>query len=129
MRILTRYFLCLTLLLTVTVLSSGFPGTSQQSDKSFIVGDWILTNLNYPSDGRLITIDADFAGTYHTGDKQQKRIANVVYKGDILYFKVPELQLYFEMRKVNNYLDGKMTFYGTNDKRAPEPVRMTKKNR
>lgn len=123
MRTLTRYSLCLTLLLAVAILSSGF----QQSENTFIVGTWTLTNLSYPNDGRrIIFTDTSLAGTYYTNDNKEKRITNAIYKDGYLYFKIPELQLYFEMRRVGNRFDGKMTVYGTNEKRAPEPMRMTK---
>lgn len=128
MRTLTKYSLCLTLLLTVAIPGNGFQKNPEQSDNSFMVGMWTLTNLSYPGDGRLIIFtDTSLAGTYYTNDKHQKRISNAVYKDGYLYFKIPELQLYFEMRKVGNRFDGKMTVYGTNEKRAPEAVRMTKK--
>jgi len=123
----TECSLCLTLLLAGAMLSTGFQKPREQSDNSFIVGSWTLTNLSYPGDGRVITFtDTSLAGTYYTNAKQQKRISNAVYKEGYLYFKIPDLQLYFEMRKVGSRFDGKMTFYGTNEKRAPEPVRMTK---
>jgi hypothetical protein len=126
MRTFTRYFLCLTLLLAVAI-SSGFQKTRAQTDNAFVVGTWTLTNLSYPNDGRKIVFtDATLAGTYYTNGNQQKRISSAVYKDGNLYFKIPELQLYFEMRKVGNRFDGKMTFYGTSEKRAPEPMRMTK---
>jgi len=127
MRTLTRYSLCLTLLLAVAILSPGFQKTRAQTENSFIVGTWTLTNLSYPKDGRKIVFtDTSLAGTYFTNGNQQKRITNAVYRDGYLYFKIPELQLYFEMRRVGNRFDGKMTIYGTNEKRAPEPVRMTK---
>ena len=130
MRTFTKYFLCLTLVLAVATLSPGFQKTRAQSDNSFIVGTWTLTNLAYPSDGRQIVFtDTSLAGTYYTNNRQQKRISNAVYRDGYLYFKIPELQLYFEMRRVGNRFDGKMTVYGTSEKRAPEPVRMTKNTR
>ena len=126
MRMFTECSLCLTLLLAGAVLSTGFQ-KAPPSDNSFVVGTWTLTNLSYPSDGRVITFtDTTLAGTYYTNARQKKRITNAVYKDGYLYFKIPELQLYFEMRRVGARFDGKMTFYGTNEKRAPEPVRMTK---
>ena len=127
MRTLTRYSLCLTLLLAVAILTPGFQKPREQSDNTFIVGTWTLTNLSYPGDGRrIIFTDTSLAGVYYNNKNQQKRISNAVYKDGYLYFKIPELQLYFEMRKVGNRFDGKMTVYGTGEKRAPEPVRMTK---
>src|SRR5215211_4216924 len=127
MRMITECSLCLTLLLGGALLSIGFHKTGEQSENSFIVGTWTLTNLSNPGDGRIIAFtDTSLAGTYYTNDKQQKRISNAVYKDGYLYFKIPDLQLYFEMRRVGNRFDGKMTFYGDSEKRAPEPVRMTK---
>jgi hypothetical protein len=75
---------------------------------------------------RVTFTDTSLAGTYYTNDNQPKRISNAVYKDGYLYFKIPELQLYFEMRRVGDRFDGKMTVYGTSEKRAPEPMRMTK---
>ena len=127
MRTFTRRSLCLTLLLAVVILISGCQETRAQSDNTFIVGTWTLTNLSYPNDGRRVVFtDTSLAGTYYTNDNQPKRISNAVYRDGNLYFKIPELQLYFEMRRVGDRFDGKMTIYGTNEKRAPEPMRMTK---
>ena len=130
MRTLTKYSLCLTLLLSAAILSSGFQKTSQQSESSFLVGEWTLINLSYPDSERTVkfTLDTNLAGEYYASDNKPRSITNAVYKDDSLYFKVPELQIYFEMRKVNDRFEGKMTKYGTNDRRAGEPVRMTKKS-
>src|SRR6185436_16655348 len=115
------YSLCLTLLLAVAILSPGFQKTRAQTDNTFIVGSWTLTNLSYPSDRRkIIFTNTSLTGTYYNNNNQQKRISNAVYKGGYLYFKIPELQLYFEMRWAGNRFDGKMTVYGTSEKRVPE---------
>jgi len=111
----------------VAILIPGCQETRAQTDTSFIVGTWTLTNLSYPNDGRRVVFtDTSLSGTYYTNDNQPKRISNAVYRDGNLYFKIPELQLYFEMRRVGDRFDGKMTVYGTNEKRAPEPMRMTK---
>lgn len=124
MRTFTR--LCLTLLLAVAILNPGFQARAQ-TENDFVVGTWTLTNLSYPNDGRkMVFSDTSLAGIYYTNNNQEKRISNAVYKDGNLYFRIPDLQLYFEMRRVGNRFDGKMTVYGTSEKRAPEPVRMTK---
>ncbi|HKR13833.1 MAG TPA: hypothetical protein VJT15_17340 [Pyrinomonadaceae bacterium] len=127
MRMLTKYFLWLTLLLAAAILSPGSPQTGEQSDASFIAGDWTLVTLSDQEAKRLITFDTNLAGKYYTSTNEEKGIPNATYKGDYLYFRVPELHIFFEMRKVDKRrFEGKMTRYNTNDKTTPEPVQMTK---
>ena len=127
MRMLTKYLLWLTLLLAAAILSPGSPQTGEQSDASFVAGNWKLVTLSNPNSSRTVTFTNNLAGIYCTTDnRNQKNIPNAVYKDGNLYFRVPDLQVYFEMRKVGDRFEGKMTLYGTNDKTAPEPVRMTK---
>jgi|SRR5215203_6078336 len=124
MRILAT---CLILISLVTVAAAGPPLETPVEQQNFIVGSWTMTVLAYPTDGRRVVFeDANLAGTYYTSNGQGKRIANAVYRDGNLYFTIPDLQLYFELRWAGNHFDGKMTAYSTSQKRAPEPVRMTK---
>jgi len=86
-----------------------------------------MTVLAYPSDGRRVVFeDTNLSGVYYTSNGQAKRIANAVYRDGNLYFTIPDLQLYFELRWLANHFDGKMTAYSSSEKKAPEPVRMTR---
>jgi len=118
--------------LSFTILLIAVTGSAQstqippRNDSASIVGNWTLINLAYPKDRRTIVFDPNLGGSYYTNDRQPKRISDVIYKGGLLYFKVPELRLYFTMRRVGERFDGKMIVYGGTDRRAPEAVRMTR---
>jgi hypothetical protein len=127
MRILATFLILLSL---VTTAAAGptRPAEGPVAAQDFIVGSWTMTVLAYPDDGRRVDFEnANLAGVYYTSNGQPKPIANAVYRDGNLYFTIPDLQLYFELRWTGNHFDGKMTAYSTSEKKAPEPVRMTKR--
>lgn len=124
MRIFAACSISFAILLVAVTGSQG--STQTRNNSASIAGRWTLINLAYPNDRREIVFNSNLAGSYYTSDRQAKRISDAVYKGGALYFKVPDLQLYFEMRRVGDRFDGKMTRYGSVERRAPEAVRMTK---
>jgi len=119
--------------LTVTTLliSEGrvaaFQKTGPPSQNGFVVGKWTLTRANSANDGRQIEFNnARLEGTYRTSQGKQIPIKNARYKNGYLYFNVPDLRLYFEMRKVGDHFEGKMTAFSVTEKKMPEAVLMTK---
>lgn len=105
--------------------------TSPFQSNKVVEGNWTLTKVG-DTDGRTIKFVIDktqLKGTYLTRQGEEKPISGARFNRRYLYFKVPDLQLYFEMRLVGDHFEGKMTVYSTTEKRAPEPVRMTRQNR
>ena len=97
-----------------------------QNQTSFLVGTWTLTTTAKPNDPRQIKFNARLEGTYRNSQNQENPIKNVKYKNGYLYFNVPDQKLYFEMRKVKDRFEGKMTVFSPTEKRTPEPVIMSK---
>jgi hypothetical protein len=127
--LLTCYLIALTA--TTLLISEGrvaaFQETGPPSQNGFVVGKWTLTRANSANDGRQIEFNAGLEGTYRTSQGKQIPIKNARYKkNEYLYFNVPDLQLYFEMRKVGDHFEGKMTVFSATEKKTPEPVLMTK---
>jgi hypothetical protein len=129
MRILFTYFLS-ALAVTTLMVYAGQVSTLQtigaQDETSFLVGTWTLARTANPNDPRQIQFNAQLEGTYRNSQNQEKPIKNAKYKSGYLYFTVPDLQLYFEMRKVKDRFEGKMTVFNPTEKRMPEPVIMRK---
>lgn len=109
-------------------LASCFQTKGRQPSTNTVAGTWTLTRVG-ETDGRTIKFVVDrtrLKGTYFTQQREEKPITSARFNRGYLYFKVPDLQLYFEMRLLGDHFEGKMTQYSMTEKRAPEPVRMTR---
>lgn len=129
MKILLKY--CLTALAVTTLLMSEgqvrpFPKAGVQDQTSFVVGTWTLTRTANPKDQRQLNFNARLEGTYRNSQNKETPIKNVKYKDGYLYFNVPDLHLYFEMRKVGDHFEGRLTVFSATEKKKPEAVVMTK---
>lgn len=126
--LLTCYLIAVTV--TALLLAEGrvaaFQPTGPPIQNSFVAGKWTLTRANSANDGRLIEFNNVLEGTYRTSQGKQVPIKNARYKNGYLYFNVPDLQLIFEMRKVEDHFEGKMTVFSATEKKIPEAVLMTK---
>lgn len=123
-----------TLLLIITAPAApwgpalAFRADGRQSLSS-IAGNWTLTKVGDTDGGRTIRLvveRAQLKGSYITRQGEEKPIGSASFRRGRLSFKVPDLQLYFDMRLVGNRLEGKMTTYSLTEKRAPESVIMTR---
>jgi len=122
-----RRSICFTVMLLLIVAAPAFRADGRQSLNS-IAGNWTLTKAG-DADGRTIKIVADrtqLRGSYVTRNQGEKSISNASFSRGRLTFKVPDLQLYFDMRLVGGRFEGKMTAYSLTEKRAPESVLMTR---
>src|SRR5215813_472561 len=124
-----KYSICLFVSLFITTLIApigltlSFKAKVRQVSNSIVKGTWTLVG---DTNGRTIKFVMEktlLKGTFVTKDGIEQRISNVRFSRDYLYFKVPDLKLYFEMRLVGDHFEGKISIYDATEKKAPEPVR------
>jgi hypothetical protein len=113
-------------------LTVGGQVTQARVPNQSVKGSWSLVLTRLPrQEPRILEftqVGNVITGSYITKSGGSKSISSARISNGYFYFRVADLKLYFEMRFVGDgRLEGKMTDYGSTEKKPADPVRMTRR--
>ena len=124
-------FLLVSVGLLLPLTARGQVTQVRQTNPS-VRGSWSLVLTRYASQEprtlEFTQAGSVINGVYITKNGERKSISSARISNGHFYFRVTDLNLYFEMRFVGTrLLEGKMTDYSSRVKKPADPVRMERR--